>query len=444
MTSYQHAGQADQRRILKSIYDAAVAAAHPAKCLSAHFPAMPKAGRLIVLATGKAGAAMAAAAEAHYSNELGSGRVLGLATTRKGYAVPLRLLETIEAGHPVPDRESTQAAERTLALAAEARDGDLVLVLVSGGASALWAAPVEGVTLEEKQVLTRMLLKVGAPISDINCVRKHLSRIKGGRLAKAAFPAKVVTLAISDVPGDTPDGIGSGPTVPDRTTLADARDVLARYGIRPAASIEAALSQPENETLKVTGSLSSDGDFILAAKPADALDAAANVAADLGYRPILLGDALEGEAREVAAAHAAFALEHAAKGERVALISGGELTVTVRGEGQGGPNQEYALALALAFNGADNICALAADTDGSDGGTGRPDDPAGAYVLTDTLDRARKIHLDPAEFLVKNDSTGYFRMIDDLIVTGPTYTNVNDLRVILVGPGMGGEQLRHR
>jgi glycerate 2-kinase len=253
MTSDHNAGQADQRRVLKSIYDAAVAAAVPTKCLPAHFPALPEAGRLIIIATGKAGAAMAAAAEDYYVNDLASGRIIGLATTRKGYAVPLRRLELIEAGHPVPDRESTQAAERALELASEAREGDLVLALISGGASALWAAPVPGVTLEEKQALTRTLLKVGAPISEINCVRKHLSRIKGGRLAKAAFPAKVLTLAISDVPGDTPDGIGSGPTVPDRTTLADARGVLARWGIKPAASIKTALSHAENETLKGTG-----------------------------------------------------------------------------------------------------------------------------------------------------------------------------------------------
>jgi hydroxypyruvate reductase len=434
MTFDHDAGQADQRTVLKSIYDAAVAAAHPAKCLPAHFPAPPEDGRLIIIAAGKAGAAMAAAAESHYADHLASGRASGLATTRKGYAVPLRWLEIIEAGHPVPDRESTQAAERALQLAGHARQGDLVLALISGGTSALWAAPVEGVTLAEKQELTRALLKAGAPIGEINSVRKHLSHIKGGRLAKAAFPAKVMTLAISDVPGDTPDGIGSGPTVPDGTTLADARAVLARWGIRPAASIEAALQRPENETLKADGTLS-PGDFILAARPADALDAAAKAVTALGYRAILLGDALEGEAREVAAAHAALALEHKARGEKIALISGGELTVTVTGEGHGGPNQEYALALALAFDGTDGICALAADTDGSDGGTGRADDPAGAYVLPDTISRARKIHPNPAHFLVNNDSTGFFRMIDDLIVTGPTYTNVNDLRVILVEPG---------
>jgi glycerate 2-kinase len=436
MTSDHNAGQADQRRVLKSIYDAAVAAAVPTKCLPAHFPALPEAGRLIIIATGKAGAAMAAAAEDYYVNDLASGRIIGLATTRKGYAVPLRRLELIEAGHPVPDRESTQAAERALELASEAREGDLVLALISGGASALWAAPVPGVTLEEKQALTRTLLKVGAPISEINCVRKHLSRIKGGRLAKAAFPAKVLTLAISDVPGDTPDGIGSGPTVPDRTTLADARGVLARWGIKPAASIKAALSHAENETLKEDGSFTL-GDFILAAKPADALGAAARTVEAMGYRAIMLGDALEGEAREIASAHAVVALEHRARGDSVALISGGELTVTVTGEGQGGPNQEYALALALALDGASGICALAADTDGSDGGTGRVDDPAGAYVLPETLAKARKIHPAPGEFLINNDSTGFFRMLDDLIVTGPTYTNVNDLRVILVGPGTG-------
>jgi glycerate 2-kinase len=429
--------QAGQRRELLSIFKAAVAAAVPAKCLPPHFPEPPERGRLIILAAGKAAAAMAEAAEAHYADRIGASRIAGLATTREGYTVPLRLIDLIEAAHPVPDRKSTRAADAALKLVGEAGPDDLVLALISGGASALWAAPVEGVSLAEKQDLTRALLRAGAPISAINCVRKHLSRIKGGRLAKAAFPAKLITLAISDVPGDSPDAIGSGPTVPDMTTLAEARSVLAQYEIRPARSIVAALDDPANETPKPGEAFFANAQYVLATTPADALNAASREVAARGYRPVMLGEALEGEARDVASTHAAIALELLKKQERVALISGGELTVTVTGDGKGGPNQEYALALALGLNGAAGISALAADTDGSDGGTGRPDDPAGAYVLPDSLFRARKIHADPAEYLVKNDSTGFFRMLDDLIVTGPTFTNVNDLRVILVEPGPG-------
>jgi hydroxypyruvate reductase len=426
--------QANHRAILLTIYESAVEAAQPARCLPPHFPAAPKNGRLIAIAGGKAAATMAEAAEAHYGDLLGTARFTALATIRKGYRKPLRATELIEAAHPVPDRTSAAAAARTLALAAEAGADDLVLVMISGGASALWAAPIEGITLEEKQDLTRALLRAGAPIGAMNCVRKHLSRIKGGRLARAAFPAKLVTLAISDVPGDAPDTIGSGPTVPDATTLAEARAALQRFGIRPSASIAAALSDPANETPKPGDAAFAGAQFMLAAAPKDALRAAAETAAAFGYRPVLLGDALEGEARDVARAHAALALVRKAGGERVAILSGGELTVTVRGEGRGGPNQEYALALALALDGTPGIFALAADTDGSDGGTGQPDDPAGALIGPETLARAKEIGRDPADFLLENDSTGFFEMVDDLIVSGPTFTNVNDLRIVLVEP----------
>jgi hydroxypyruvate reductase len=426
--------QADHRAILLSVYEAAVKAAQPARCLPARFPAAPKTGRLIAIAGGKAAATMAEAAEAHYADLVGTPRFTGLATVRKGYRKALRATELIEAAHPVPDQTSVEAAARTLALAAEAGADDLVLVMISGGASALWAAPLDGITLEEKQQLTRALLRAGAPIGAMNCVRKHLSRIKGGRLARAAFPATLVTLAISDVPGDAPDTIGSGPTVPDATTLAEARAALQRYGIQPSASIERALNDPANETPKPGDAAFAAAQFMLAAAPKDALRAAADAATAFGYRPVLLGDALEGEARDVARAHAAIALERKSHGERIAILSGGELTVTIRGEGRGGPNQEYALALALALDGAPGIFALAADTDGSDGGTGQPDDPAGALIGPDTLARAREIGRDPADFLLKNDSTGFFEMVDDLIVSGPTFTNVNDLRIVLVEP----------
>ncbi len=377
---------------------------------------------------------MGEAAEQHYSGRLDAGRFQGLVTTRKGYGKPLNVLQLIEAAHPVPDRTSTEAATRSLELAASAGPGDLVLVLISGGASALWSAPVQGVTLEDKQALTRSLLRAGAPIGAMNCVRRHLSRIKGGRLARAAFPAPLLTLGISDVPGDAPGAIGSGPTVPDPSTLADARGVLAQYGVQPPPAIEAALLDPVNETPKPGDSGFESARFILAAAPKDALRAAAEKVAALGYEPVVLGDALEGEARDIAVAHAALALEKRTEGRRVAILSGGELTVTIHGDGRGGPNQEYALALAIALRGAPGIFALAADTDGSDGGTGRADDPAGALIGPDTIGRANAMGLDPAEFLTKNDSTGFFEMVDDLIVSGPTFTNVNDLRVILVDP----------
>ena len=377
---------------------------------------------------------MAKAAELHYAQAIAGGRFSGVAVTRRGYGQPLAHLALIEAGHPIPDDASLAAAETALAQAASAQKGDLVLALISGGASALWAAPALGLTLADKQALTRMLLAAGAPIHDINCVRKHLSRIKGGRLARAAFPANLVTLAISDVPGDAPETIGSGPTVPDSTSLGDARAIIARYGLTPAAAILAALHAPENETPKAGDAAFSASRYVLAAAPKAALEAAAAEAAFFGFPPILLGDDLEGEARDVARGHAAMALAAARQGRKTAIISGGELTVTIKGEGRGGPNQEYALALALALNGAPGIYALAADTDGSDGGSGAVDDPAGAVIFPDTLARAHKRSADPASYLAKNNSTGFFEMLDDLIVCGPTSTNVNDLRVILVEP----------
>ncbi len=428
------AKQADHRTILLAMYEQAVATAQPSRCLPAHFPPAPEKGRLIVLAGGKAAGAMAETAARHYIDMISSGRFTGLSTPRKGYGKAAKGFELIEAAHPVPDGKSTDAASRALALAGEAGEDDLVLVLLSGGASALWAAPVNGVSLEEKQSLTRALLKAGAPISGINCVRKHLSRIKGGQLASAAAPANVITLAISDVPGDEPDTIGSGPTVPDRTSLADARAVLGRFGIEAAPSIVKALNAPENETPKPGDPAFAGARYTLAARPLASLEAAARVAEAAGYHPIMLGDALEGEARDIAREHAALALRTREAGQRAAILSGGELTVTIRGEGRGGPNQEYALALALALHGAEGIFALAADTDGTDGGSGAPDDPAGALVTPDTLARARESGADAELSLAKNDSTGFFEMVDDLIVSGPTYTNVNDLRVILVEP----------
>jgi hydroxypyruvate reductase len=421
------------RAFLEELYRIAVAAAHPSTCLVPHLP-KPPAGRLIILAAGKAAGAMAEVAEAHYLDGAGfpASRLSGVAVARHGYGRPTRVIARIEAGHPVPDDASLAGAERALALAESAAAADLVLVLVSGGASANWVAPVPGVTLAEKQAINRALLKSGAGIADINAVRKHLSRIKGGRLTRAAFPGQVATLAISDVPGDDPDVIGSGPTVPDPTTLADARKVIRRFNLTVPREVTRALADAANESPKPGDPLFSRASFELVARPADAFRAAEAAVRESGYECVFLGADVEGEAREVAAAHAKLVRDLQAQGRRTVVLSGGELTVTIAGRGRGGPNQEYALALAQALDGAPGISAVAADTDGTDGGGGSPDDPAGAFIDGTTLARAWKLGLDPAAFLAENDSTGFFERLGDLLEPGPTYTNVNDFRAILV------------
>jgi hydroxypyruvate reductase len=422
------------RKLLMEMYEAAVATAHPDTCVPPHLPPVPEGGRIIIVGAGKAAAAMARATERHYIANGQGGRIGGFVTTRHGYGLPTEILEVIEAGHPVPDANSISSARRALDLAASAGPQDLVLALMSGGASALWSAPVEGVSFEAKQTLTKQLLRSGARISEMNCVRKHLSRIKGGKLAAAAHPARLLTLAISDVPGDDPAAIGSGPTVGDPTTLAEARDALARYAIAPPPEVAAALEDPHNETLKPGDGKLAATRFVMVAAPKASLEAAAAIARREGYRVEILGDSLEGEAREVGRAQAARALEAKRRGERLAILSGGELTVTVKGNGSGGPNQEYALGLAIALDGATGIAALAGDTDGTDGGGGDPDDPAGAIVMPDTLAAARAADLNPANFLENNDSTGFFSRVGGLVNCGPTQTNVNDFRVILVDP----------
>ena len=338
----------------------------------------------------------------------------------------------IEAGHPVPDATGLAAAERTLALADQAGADDLVLVLLSGGASANWIAPAQGLTLAEKQAVTRALLRSGASIGEINTLRKHLSRIKGGRLARRAHPARVVTLAISDVPGDEPAVIGSGPTVPDPSTLAQARAIVARYRLDLPEAVHRALGDPANETPKPGDPIFANTAFTLAARPADAFRAAEAEIRAAGYDCVFLGERLEGEARAVAAEHARLAREIAAQGRKAVILSGGELTVTMSGKGRGGPNQEYALALALGLDGAAGIAALAADTDGTDGGTGTAADPAGAFVDATTVERARAKGLDPHAFLSDNNSTQFFALLGDLLIPGPTFTNVNDFRAIVV------------
>ncbi len=415
------------RDFLRSLFNAAVAAAHPASCLVPLLP-QPPAGRLIVLAAGKAAGAMAETAEQHYA----PARLEGIAVARHGYGRPLQRIDMIEAGHPVPDEAGLRAASRVIELATSATKDDLVLVLMSGGASANWIAPADGVSFADKQAVTRALLRSGANIGEINCVRKHLSRIKGGRLARAAQPARVMTIAISDVPRDDPSAIGSGPTVPDPTTLSDARAIVARYKLDLPAAVTRALNDAANESPKPGDSAFAGTSFALAARPADALAAAQRKAAAAGYEVIMLGEHLEGEARDVAAAHAKAARDLAAQGKRAVILSGGELTVTIRGNGRGGPNQEYALALAVALDGAKGISALAADTDGTDGGAGSASDPAGAFADEGTAARARTRGLDPAASLADNNSTGFFAGLDDLLMTGPTFTNVNDFRAIVV------------
>jgi glycerate 2-kinase len=422
------------RTFLEGLFRTAVAAAHPTTCLPAHLPAPPPSGRLIILAAGKAGAAMAEIAERCYLDERGldANRLGGVAVTRRGYGRPARVVRVVEAGHPVPDAAGLEATLETLALADSAGEHDLVLALVSGGASANWIAPAAGLSLAEKQAVTRALLASGASIDEINTVRKHLSRIKGGRLAQRAYPARVVTLAISDVPGDDPAVIGSGPTVPDRTTLADARAVVARYRLDLPQAVMRALADATNETPKPADAVFANTSFALATRPADVFRTVERELRAQGCECILLGTAIEGEAREVAAAHARLARELAAQRRRAVILSGGELTVTLRGNGRGGPNQEYALALATALAGAQGIAALAGDTDGTDGGGGRPEDPAGAFIDATTLARARRLGLDPAAFLEDNNSTEFFEKLGDLLTPGPTLTNVNDFRAILV------------
>ncbi len=419
------------RDFLESLFRSAVAAAHPGGCLPPNLPEPPPRGRLVVLAAGKAAGSMTEIAEQFYA-DLPPARLAGLAVTRRGYGRPTKRIPVIEAGHPVPDKIGISATRRVLKLADALDADDLALVLLSGGASANWISPAPGLTLEEKQATTRALLKSGAAIGEINTVRKHLSRIKGGRLAQRAHPAKLVTLAISDVPGDGPAVIGSGPTMPDPTTLADARAIVSRYRLDLPAAVLCALDDPGNETPKPGDRVFAGSDYRIVARPADALRAAAERAKAAGYECVMLGARLEGEAREVAAEHARLAREVAEAGRRAVILSGGELTVTLRGKGRGGPNQEYALALAIHLNDPPGITALAADSDGTDGGGGRPDDPAGAFVGPTTIARARAAGLDPAAFLADNNSTGFFNAIGDLFRPGPTFTNVTDFRAIVV------------
>ncbi|MFN4338824.1 glycerate kinase [Parvibaculum sp.] len=426
----------ETRALLKRLYDAAVRAALPEHCLPPHLPVppVPGEGRLVIFAIGKAAAAMAAAAEDWYDANYPGTHVEGLALTRYGHARPTRHVEVLEGGHPIPDAAGEAASKRLLRMAEWTGPEDLALVLLSGGGSALTVQPMPGLTLADEIFLTRALLASGKPIGDINAVRKHISRIKGGRLAAMLHPARSVTLAISDVAGDNPTTIASGPTVPDTTSKARVMAVLDSLSPPiPAELREKIAALPE--TPKPGNEIFSHAQYQLVASGSASLGAAATLAREAGYEPVALGDALEGEARSLADAHAARALKARAEGRCVAIISGGEAAVTMGDvePGKGGPNQEYALALAIALDGTDGIWALAADTDGIDGGSGASDDPAGAIVTPDTLKRAMERGLDPQAMLGRHDSGTFFGELGDLVKTGPSYTNVNDFRVILVG-----------
>jgi hydroxypyruvate reductase len=416
------------RALLERLFRSAIAAAQPAICVPPHLPPPPT-GRIIAVGAGKASAAMAAAAEAHYGDGVALG---GLVVTRDGHGVPCRRIEIVEAAHPIPDARAPAAAERMLALVAAAGPDDLVLALMSGGGSALLTLPQKPVTLEEFRGLTSTLLKSGAAIGEINALRKHLSRIAGGRLARAAAPARLVTIAISDVPGDDPSTIGSGPTVGDPTTLEDARNVMTKYAILPSIAIAERLVDRANETPKPDDPIFATSRFVMAASPAQALARAIALAREAGYAILDLGDAVEGESRKVARAHVELAREiaagrHATKPPCI-VISGGETTVTVRGQGRGGRNVEYLLAAALALDGHPRIHALAGDTDGIDG----IESSAGAYVAPDSMARARALGIDPKARLADNDAWTVFSRLGDLVNTGPTLTNVNDFRAILI------------
>jgi glycerate 2-kinase len=408
--------QAAAKAVLDHLFRAGVEAAAPSRVLPAALATLD-APPTLLMAAGKAGVEMAEAAL-----EAGVRPRAGLVVTRQGQGRPLPGLEGIEAAHPVPDGASLQAARRMLAMAKAAGEDDHILMLLSGGASALLCAPAEGLTLDAKQALTKALLRSGAPVDEINVVRRHLSAIKGGRLAAAAHPAKITTLAISDVVDDRPEAIGSGPTVADPAALADARAVLARYGVADPGLGWSESVKPGDPRLARCA-------YRVVASAALSLDAVQAAAHRAGYAPVRLGDQLQGEARDLGARHAAVARAHADRGGRLALISGGELTVTVRGDGRGGPNFEYAAALALGLEGFGGVASLSGDSDGIDGNCGA----AGAFVFGDTADRASAASHRLDQALLDSDTASAFAAIGDVFAPGPTGTNVNDIRIILVG-----------
>ena len=416
----------DRRALLMDMFRAAVDVARPSLCVPPFLPAAPK-GRTIVVGAGKAAASMAAAVEANWS-----GPIEGLVVTRYGHGMATSRIEVVEAAHPVPDEAGSEAARRIIAKVRGLTPDDLVLCLISGGGSSLLAAPAGSISLEDKQSVNRALLKSGADIREMNCVRKHLSSVKGGRLALAAAPAPMITLIISDVPGDDPSIIASGPTVPDPTTMAEALAVIAKYKIQIPPSVRRWLDDPCSETPKSKDPRFWDVRHAMIAAPHKSLQAAAKVARAAGIAPLILGDAIEGEAREVAKVFAGIACSCALHGAPLpapcVLLSGGETTVAVRGKGRGGRNVEFLLALAIALDGRAGISALAADTDGIDG----IEESAGAVMTPETLLRAAHMGLDAKARLADNDGHSFFEALGDAVITGPTLTNVNDFRAIII------------
>ena len=408
------------------MFDAAVAAAQPALCLPPHLPPPPK-GRTIVIGAGKASAAMARALEDHWA-----GPLEGLVVTRYGYEVPCERIEIVQAAHPVPDAAGIEAAQRIRQLVTGLTADDLVIALISGGGSSLLVAPGEGLTLADKQAVNTALLHSGASISEMNCVRRHLSSLKGGRLAAVCHPAQVLTLLISDVPGDDPIDIASGPTVGDPTTCADALAIVERYRISVPAAVRHLLESGAGETIKPGDPRLQGIQTRMITAPQIALEAAAQVARDAGITPYILGDSLEGEARDLGKAMAGITRQVALHGQPFktpcVLLSGGEATVTLRGTGRGGRNVEFLLSLGVALNGLPGVYALAGDTDGVDGA----EEIAGALLTPDTLARAWALGTNPRSSLDNNDGHGFFQALGDAVVTGPTLTNVNDFRAILI------------
>jgi glycerate 2-kinase len=413
-------------KLLRRMFDAAIASAQPALCVPPHLPDAPR-GRLIVVGAGKASAAMARAVEENWSGPLS-----GLVVTRYGYAVPCDRIEIVEAAHPVPDATGMRAAQQMLERVSGLHEDDLVLCLFSGGGSALLPLPAPGLNLDLKQSVNRALLACGATISEMNCVRRHLSAIKGGRLAAACHPARVLTLLISDVPGDRPVDIASGPTVPDPTTCADALAIMRRYAIDLPGPVHDVLESGRGESVKPGDLRVARSTVRMIATPQMALEAAARMARAAGVAPYILGDAIEGEARDVGKVFAGVALQVAERGQPFdppcVLLSGGETTVTVRGSGRGGRNVEFLLSLGIALDGHPRVHALAGDTDGVDG----QEEIAGGYLGPDSLARAWSIGLKPKDMLDNNDGHGFFAALGDSVITGPTLTNVNDFRAILI------------
>ena len=432
MTDTNGPGDTQARDLLSLMFASAIASAQPSRCIPLHLP-NPQSlgrGRLIVIGAGKASAAMARAVEEHWSGS--PDQLVGLVVTRYGYGVACQRIEIVEAAHPVPDAAGLMAAERLLQLVQGLEPEDMVLCLISGGGSSLLPLPLPGLSLAHKQDVNRALLKSGATISEMNCVRRHLSAIKGGRLAAACHPARVLTLLISDVPGDNPIDIASGPTVPDPTTCADALAIVRRYAIELPPPVLEVLESGRGESVKPGDPRIAGAQVRMIATPQMALEAAAAVARGAGVATHILGDAIEGEARDVGKVLAGIALQVAERGQPFktpcVLLSGGETTVTLRGQGRGGRNVEFLLSLGVALNGHPQIHALAGDTDGVDG----QEEIAGALLSPDSMSRAWAQGIKPQDSLANNDGHGFFQALGDSVITGPTLTNVNDFRAIFI------------